>query len=56
MTQRTFTLLFMLVCFIILITLSELNILDYIAKFSVVVILIAYSAGQYSTRFCKEKK
>jgi uncharacterized membrane protein len=56
MTQRIFSVVFMLVSLIILLTLSELDKLDYVAKFSFVIIVIAFSAGQYSTKFPKTKK
>lgn len=56
MTQRIFTVIFMIVSLTILLLLSELDKLDYVAKFSFVIILIAYSAGQYSMKFPKSNK
>ena len=46
----------MLINFVIIISLVQLELINYIAKFSFIVILAAYYAGQYSAKFTKEEK
>ena len=55
MTQKQFTIIFLLISVSLLLVLNEFGLLDYIATYSFIVILIAYQAGQYSTKFPKEK-
>jgi hypothetical protein len=56
MTRKIFTVLFMVVAFVFLYTMAHFEKLDIVATFSFIIVVAAYSAGQYSTKFPKEKK
>ena len=56
MTQTTFTILFMVLAFVFLYAMAHFEKLDLVGTFSVVVVVIAFTAGQYSTKFPKEKE
>ena len=56
MTRTTFTIIFMLLAGIFLYTMAYFEKLDVVATFSFILILVAYTAGQYSTKFPKEKE
>ena len=56
MTRTTFTIIFMLIVGIFLYTMVHFEKLDLLGKFSFILILAGYTAGQYSTKFPKEKE
>lgn len=56
MTRTTFTILFMLIAGIFLYAMVHFEKLDLLGKFSFILILAGYTAGQYSTKFPKEKE
>ncbi len=56
MTRTTFTILFMVLAFVFLYAMAHFEKLDFVGTFSVVVVVIAFTAGQYSTKFPKEKE
>ncbi|WP_164975420.1 hypothetical protein [Flavobacterium piscinae] len=56
MTRSTFTILFMITAFVFLYAMAYFEKLDSVATFSFILVLVAYTAGQYSTKFPKEKK
>jgi hypothetical protein len=56
MTRITFTVLFMVVAGLFLYAMAHFEKLDIVAKFSFILVLVAYTAGQYSTKFPKEKE
>ncbi len=56
MTRTTFTILFMVLAFVFLYAMAHFEKLDLVGTFSVVVVVIAFTAGQYSTKFPKEKE
>lgn len=56
MTRTTFTIVFMIIAFVFLYAMSHFEKLDLVGKFSVVIVVIAFTAGQYSTKFPKEKE
>ncbi|MBC8884533.1 hypothetical protein H9X57_17645 [Flavobacterium piscinae] len=55
MTRSTFTILFMITAFVFLYAMAYFEKLDSVATFSFILVLVAYTAGQYSTKFPKEK-
>lgn len=55
MTRTTFTVVFMVVAFVFLYAMAHFEKIDLVGKFSVVLVLVAFNAGQYSTKFPKEK-
>jgi hypothetical protein len=56
MTRTTFTIIFMVIAGIFLYGMIHFEKLDLLGKFSFILILAGYTAGQYSTKFPKEKK
>ncbi|WP_188362408.1 hypothetical protein [Flavobacterium orientale] len=56
MTRTTFTLLFMVLAFVFLYAMAHFEKLDVVAAFSFILVLVSYTAGQYSTKFPKEKE
>lgn len=56
MTRTTFTIIFMVIAGIFLYAMVHFEKLDFLGKFSFILILAGYTAGQYSTKFPKEKE
>ncbi|HRE77264.1 MAG TPA: hypothetical protein PLL09_05500 [Flavobacterium sp.] len=56
MTRTTFTIIFMVIAGIFLYAMIHFEKLDLLGKFSFILILAGYTAGQYSTKFPKEKE
>lgn len=56
MSRTTFTIIFLLTTGIFLYAMAHFEKLDLVGKFSVILILIAFTAGQYSTKFPKKEK
>jgi hypothetical protein len=46
----------MIIAFVFLYTMAYFEKLDIVATFSFILVLVAYTAGQYSTKFPKEKE
>lgn len=56
MTRKTFTIIFMVLAGVFLYAMAHFEKLDLVGKFSFILVLIAFTAGQYSTKFRKEKE
>ncbi len=56
MTRTTFTFVFMIITFVFLYTMAHFEKVDLVGKFSFILVLVAFTAGQYSTKFPKEKE
>ncbi len=56
MSRTSFTIIFLLIAGIFLYVMAYFEKLDLVGKFSFMLILAGYIAGQYSTKFPKEKK
>lgn len=56
MTRATFNIIFIAIAGIFLYAMAHFEKLDLVGKFSFILVLIAYNAGQYSTKFSKEKE
>jgi hypothetical protein len=56
MTRTTFTIIFMVIAGIFLYAMAHFEKLDLVGKFGFILILAGYTAGQYSTKFPKEKE
>jgi uncharacterized membrane protein len=55
MTRTTFTIIFMIIAFVFLYAMNHFEKLDLVGKFSFILVLVAFTAGQYSAKFPKEK-
>jgi hypothetical protein len=56
MTRTTFTILFMIFAFAYLYAMAHFEKLDLVGKFSFILVLVAFTAGQYPAKFPKEKE
>lgn len=56
MTRTTFTIIFMVLAGVFLYAMAHFEKLDIVGKFSFILVLLAFTAGQYSTKFAKEKE
>jgi hypothetical protein len=56
MARTTFTIIFMIIAGIFLYIMAYFEKVDLVGKFSFILVLVAFTAGQYSAKFPKEKE
>lgn len=56
MTRTKFTIVFMIIAFVFLYAMAHNEKLDLVGTFSFILVIVAFTAGQYSTKFPKEKE